>query len=270
MPEEKLNYNTINEGVTVGATQTVNSNNLIVYSGTSSVHSIISDNTNITIGNTDLFDSNSTYGSFSFSGYFSCFKITDNLILKEEESNFLIIPKNNLVISWSDKDKTFIENDLNEFIHDLKNDNFSEKAFENKTDKFNQIFSLLIKMDGNLYIDLKEKSYYRYSSKNKSWVKMFGEIKSLIFSRKSNLKSVKENKNERFLMIEKPFKFKLNFHKGNSTLDSGYVYVPYVPLTYTATNIVNGTDNSIVTNTAINSRYSTVTINGNYYNTITL
>ncbi len=250
--------------------------------GTTSNFTIYANNDSTTLGYINpndvnlIYNDSSTIGTGFFNGLFTLCRITKNLYLKESNKNFIVIPKSKIVISWSEESNSFVEYELNEFEHKLRSDNYSEAHYKNELDKYSNLFSILLKSDGNFYIDLEEDLYYMYSSQNDSWIKMYGEIISFSFSKNSNIKKIKENKKRRSLLVEKRAKLLLGI-KGSSILEPGYVYAPYIPMITTDNTIgtISLYNNSINTTEltigdTIQSRYSAVTINNNNYNTITI
>jgi hypothetical protein len=215
------------------------------------------------------FSSSSASFSFDLFQYINSIKLSRDVELKKDKNSILILSKSNLAVCWDEELEKFGEHELISFEHNLKEDekctskNNSHQDTENRLDN---LISILLKSDGNYVLDLESNLFYKFSPSANSWIKVSGDIKKLNFSRRKKVSQIKKEKNERIFICEKISK-KLNFWKGVTHLDQGYIYAPYVPMQ--TIEIVNDA-NTFNQNNRIYSRYATTTLNNDNYGTITI
>lgn len=235
-------------------------------------------NTSITLGST--LGTTATYvdgnfnGTFSFDifDWISSFRISKNVEFKKNSKNLLVLSNNNLVICWDEEKKSFACHDLISFEHTLKEvfNQEKENDFENTNSQNNNrldyLIYLLLKSDGNYFIDLENNLFYKFSLSNNSWIKLSGCIGKLSFSKNKSISQIKKEKSDRIFICEKIRK-KLIF-KSVTHLDQGYVYAPYIPLQ--TTELIYDNTTTLNANNRIYSRYATRTVNNDNYATLTI
>lgn len=212
------------------------------------------------------FSSSSDSFSFDLFQYINSIKLSRDIELKKDKNSILILSKSNLVLCWDEEFDRFSEHELISFEHNLKEDEkYTSNSYQDTENRLENLISILLKSDGNYILDLESNLFYKFSSSANSWVKVSGDIKKLNFSRRKKVSQIKKEKNERIFICEKISK-KLNFWKGVTHLDQGYIYAPYVPVQTLEINDAN----TFNQNNRIYSRYATTTLNNDNYGTLTI
>ncbi len=263
MPENKEQYNIGNSNLinlessfNIGSSNNINSSNNVTIGDYDNFN--INSSNNVTISDSNINLIASPDNSNLFWGFFGLVRITDKFFLREDEDNFFVIPNNRVVISWCEKKCCFIESELENFIHELREDNEFEKPYSNQNDKLGSVLSILLKLDGNYYVDLKENVYYKYSSERNVWIKMYGNINDLSFTKKENIKTIRESRANRTLISEKMSK------NLKGLFGSGFIFAPYIPMSITTTTTGINTTSNIL------SRYQNIDLNYDNYNNLTI
>jgi len=156
--------------------------------------------------------------------------------LHKREDNLIIISKLNKAIFWSDLNNKWILIDILKLDlqkHDLK-DEFKDK-FKDKSNfylNFNQmifnpeiveILNLFLLMEGNIFVDLKNKNCFELISKDLGWKKFNLKSFSFNFSNDFNVKDIIKKKENKKLLTEKIKKVNFNWTNYDFTFNNNIV-----------------------------------------------
>lgn len=193
--------------------------------------------------------------------------IAENIILEKNKNNFLIVNNGKEIITWDENHDCWsilkINSFKGKFKENLKN---KELGFSNTKSYIlsNNILNLIyymIEKDGNYYINLDKKLYYKFSKNSWVGLDLLGDFK-LEIEKFVNIDFLKKNNKSKLLLekIPKPIKLK------GFALDAGYIFAPYVP-TQAIQNVIIEDYNPRKT---LSSRYTTSLLNSKYYTTSTI
>ena len=208
--------------------------------------------TNNSISNLNIYNDN-----FSSLNYKKM--IVPSFDLRKSKDNFIIIQKLNKALTWCEKNQKWILIDILK-IENLEKEFIEEdKSFflENNSQIYNRdqtsvdMLNLFLLMEGNIFIDLKNKIYFEFISKDLGWHKLNLKSCCIEFSVENQIKDILKNRKNKCLMIEKIFKPTLKYDL--SFLNWGTINV----------NIPNLADNF----NNINQRYYVggIDVANNYY-----
>jgi len=172
--------------------------------------------------------------------------ISENMLIKLEKrkDNFLITNKGESLITWCENKNSWCGFKIKKLKKFLKK-NLKEKELSYKG---LGIINLLISQNENLYIDLKENSYYVFENGFWNSVDLIGDLE-IEFEKNVNLKSFKKDKR---LLIERVKTWNIDFG-----LDAGYIYAPYVPSRNYYTSIDSGVN--FTPSSSVSTKYYTST-----------
>jgi hypothetical protein len=217
--------------------------------------------------------SNTVFNFSSGSNYFanidlSSIMITENIILEKNKNNFLIVNNGKEVITWDENHDCWSILKINSFKGNFKeNLKNKELGFSNTKSYIlsNNILNLIyyiIEKDGNYYINLDKKLYYKFSKNSWVGLDLLGDFK-LEIEKFVNIDFLKKNNKSKLLLekIPKPIKLK------GFALDAGYIFAPYVPAQTIQNNIIIEDYNP---RKRLTSRYATNLVNSKYYTTATI
>jgi hypothetical protein len=227
----------------------------------SSINSL--NNMNFINGSSNLYTNNSISNLNIYNDNFSSLNykkmIVPSFDLRKSKDNFIIIQKLNKALTWCEKNEKWILIDILK-IENLEKEFIEEdKSFflENNSQIYNRdqtsvdMLNLFLLMEGNIFIDLKNKIYFEFISKDLGWHKLNLKSCCIEFSVENQIKDILKNRKNKCLMIEKILKPTLKYDL--SFLNCGTINV----------NIPNLADNF----NNINQRYYVggIDVANNYY-----
>jgi hypothetical protein len=227
----------------------------------SSINSL--NNMNFINGSSNLYTNNSISNLNIYNDNFSSLNykkmIVPSFDLRKSKDNFIIIQKLNKALTWCEKNEKWILIDILK-IENLEKEFIEEdKSFflENNSQIYNRdqtsvdMLNLFLLMEGNIFIDLKNKIYFEFISKDLGWHKLNLKSCCIEFSVENEIKDILKNRKNKCLMIEKILKPTLKYDL--SFLNCGTINV----------NIPNLADNF----NNINQRYYVggIDVANNYY-----
>ncbi len=214
-------------------------------------------------GSSNLYTNNSISNLNIYNDNFSSLNykkmIVPSFDLRKSKDNFIIIQKLNKALTWCEKNEKWILIDILK-IENLEKEFIEEdKSFflENNSQIYNRdqtsvdMLNLFLLMEGNIFIDLKNKIYFEFISKDLGWHKLNLKSCCIEFSVENQIKDILKNRKNKCLMIEKILKPTLKYDL--SFLNCGTINV----------NIPNLADNF----NNINQRYYVggIDVANNYY-----
>ena len=176
-------------------------NNISFIDGSSNLY------TNNSISNFNIYDDNMTLLSYKK-------LIVPSFDLRKSKDNFMIIKKLNKVLTWCETSEKWILIDILKIENLEKEFIEKDKSFflENNSQIYNRdqtsvdMLNLFLLMEGNIFIDLKNKFYFEFISKNLGWHKLNLKSCCIEFSVENEIKDILKNRKNKCLMIEKMLK----------------------------------------------------------------
>jgi len=190
-------------------------------------------------GSSNLYTNNSIGTLNNYNDNFSSLKklIVPSFDLRKSKDNFIIIQKLNKALTWCEKNEKWILIDILK-IEKLEKDFIKEDEsffLENNSQIYNRdqasvdMLNLFLLMEGNIFIDLKNKIYFEFISKNLGWYKLNLKSCCIEFSGENQIKDILKNRKNKCLMIEKMTK--------SNTYD--FSFLNYGIINTTLTNFVD-------------------------------
>lgn len=219
----------------------------------------------------------------------------EKVVLESRRDNFLIVKKSNLAIVWNEEGgfwdifqiEKFEENFTNYILKKVKEklkeeakvkNNDSTKIVSDTTDVSfvsnsitiaypplfsNNIINSMVDIDGNIYVDLKDKKVYKYSENKNSWsrknlnkfnLKIYRKAKSGELKKRNNRTLITERaerKSEAAYIPNYSYKNKNSFFNGNIILGNENVNTWIINVNYNNNNRIyfqDGTSALLTTN----------------------
>ena len=168
--------------------------------------------TNNSIGNLNIY--NNDFSSLNYKKM-----IVPSFDLRKSKDNFIIIQKLNKTLTWCETSEKWILIDILKIENLEKEFIEKDKSFflENNSQIYNRdqtsvdMLNLFLLMEGNIFIDLKNKIYFEFISKDLGWHKLNLKSCCIEFSVENQIKDILKNRKNKCLMIEKILKPTLKY-----------------------------------------------------------
>jgi len=197
--------------------------------------------------------------------------VTENIKLEKNKNNFLIINNGQEAIVWDEDNNSWSILKVKSFTNNFKEKSYDKELAFSKSENCvlsNNVLNFvnfITERNGNYYIDLDKGLYYKFC--NNFWVGLglLGEF-NVEIEREININSLKNNNKNSKLLLEIIPKLLLGI-KGNTFMDTGFIYAPYIPMQ--STSLVEENNNGrFYPKKELMTRYANATVNNNFYGTI--
>jgi hypothetical protein len=198
-------------------------------------------------------------------------RIAENIKLEKNKNNFLIINNGQEVIVWDENNNSWSISKVKSFTNNFKEKSCNKELAFSKSENFalsNNVLNFInfiTEKNGNYYIDLDKDLYYKFFNNHWIGLEILGEF-NIEIEREININSLKHNKKNSKLLLEKLSKLELGV-KSNNFMGAGLIYAPYVPVQ--SSSLVKENNNGrFYPKKGLMTRYSNTTVNNDFYTTI--